>query len=327
MLTGRMTSEQRRLVEENMGLVGLHIRRHVRGLDQPTRQREWDDLFQEGCLGLALAATTYDRSKGIPFAAFALRRIQPAVHRALHRAFATVRLPDGKAAAKGVWNREQCKVVSLDFDAETRVPADRHHPENPETHETVGARIRHKYDEAVHRAARCTKATCRPRNATRGLSSVHDAVGLIDRLVEERLLVPNEEDRVSLRQISRETKASYARVTYTEKRLRDRIRSILALDPELAQLRLEARKGKAGVETEFDEEVMGRVASAVGARFAHLFQASPPERRGIMLLELLQLSGMEASRLARSLFDRSPEPAKSEFFARWAQDPLSIAKA
>ncbi len=88
-----MTDEQRGLVADNVGLVRVHLRRYVRPFGGPQRDREWEDLFQEGCLGLIRAATTYSASRGIPFAAYALPRIHNAVSRALHERFATVKIP------------------------------------------------------------------------------------------------------------------------------------------------------------------------------------------------------------------------------------------
>ena len=77
-----LTETQRRLVARNLGLVGLHLRRNVSNLAAPRRDREWDDLFQEGCLGLIQAAILFREDRGIAFAAFALPRIRNAVSRA-----------------------------------------------------------------------------------------------------------------------------------------------------------------------------------------------------------------------------------------------------
>ena len=297
----RMTARQRRLVADNLGLVRLHIRRQVRGLGRPTRDREWDDLFQEGCLGLALAACTHEPSKGVPFAAFALRRIQSAVNRALHRAFATVRVPDGERAGGG-----RCKVVSLDFDPDTRASANRHRPDGAVADETIGGRIRGKYDGAVRGAVEAVKSTgkCDRKQSA-----------LLDRLVGDRLLVPNEECRVSLRQMARDTQVSYARVAYTEKRLQEQIRSTLALDAELPQLRAEARRSDAGFDAEIDDDVRWRLAAAVTSRFARLYRAATPGQQGAMLLQLLQNRSLDAGHLAQSLFDRSAEAEKTKLLS------------
>ncbi len=97
-----LTDEQSRLVNENLGLVGVHLRRHVHDLTRPRRDREWEDLFQEGCLGLIDAARRYRPERGIPFAAFALPRIHNAVRRALSTKFATVYVPPQRPTRKSV---------------------------------------------------------------------------------------------------------------------------------------------------------------------------------------------------------------------------------
>lgn len=95
-----LTAEQRRLVAQNVGLVAVHLRRHAGDPTVPTRDREWEDLFQEGCLGLIRAATAYRKDRGVPFAVFALRRIHHAVSLALHHKFSTVVTPPPRTARR-----------------------------------------------------------------------------------------------------------------------------------------------------------------------------------------------------------------------------------
>ena len=66
-----LTSEQMRIVEENMGLVGKVIKDKVHGLGQAGTP-EYDDLFQTGCIGLCKAAAT---DKGGCFSTYAYRLI------------------------------------------------------------------------------------------------------------------------------------------------------------------------------------------------------------------------------------------------------------
>lgn len=95
-----LTNEQRGLVRDNMGLVGVHLRRNVVNLSHPKHKREWDDLFQEGCLGLIRAATAFRQERGIPFASFALPRIHNAVSRALQTKFDTIYSPPPRTRRK-----------------------------------------------------------------------------------------------------------------------------------------------------------------------------------------------------------------------------------
>ena len=66
-----MTNEQRKLVEDNMGLVGKVIKDKVHGIGQPGGY-SYDDLFQIGCIGLCKAAMT---DKGGCFSTYAYRLI------------------------------------------------------------------------------------------------------------------------------------------------------------------------------------------------------------------------------------------------------------
>ena len=52
-----MTNEQRKIVEDNMGLVGKVIKDKVHGIGH-SGVYSYDDLFQIGCIGLCKAART-----------------------------------------------------------------------------------------------------------------------------------------------------------------------------------------------------------------------------------------------------------------------------
>ncbi len=301
----RMTDEQRRLVEENMGLVGLHIRRHVGGLDRPTRDREWDDLFQEGCLGLVRAAKSFDAGKGVSFSAYAMRRIQAAVHQALGESFATVRVPVRARRGQGESAGRCGSVRTLEFDPPTRAAEARHHPCGVEHAETIGVRIREKYDHAV-------------REAVRGAESTGSS-DLLSRIVEERLLVPNTEQRVPLRQIAREQNSSYARTAYAEKRLRDDIRLTLTADPELDHLCREARRSEEGFDTPVDGPFKFKLDAMVRGRFRTMYRRAAPCHQASILAELLPGGGDETNELAERLFDRLSDHDKTAMFTRWTQ--------
>lgn len=67
----KLTEQQRRIVEDNMGLVGRVIKDKVHGLGQEGAFT-YDDLFQIGCIGLCKAAAT---DKGGCFSTYAYRLI------------------------------------------------------------------------------------------------------------------------------------------------------------------------------------------------------------------------------------------------------------
>lgn len=66
-----MTAEQKKLVENNMGLVGKVIKDKVHGIGQ-NGAYSYEDLFQIGCIGLCKAAVT---DKGGCFSTYAYRLI------------------------------------------------------------------------------------------------------------------------------------------------------------------------------------------------------------------------------------------------------------
>jgi RNA polymerase sigma factor (sigma-70 family) len=64
------------LVEANLGLVRVAARWAKRRLPSHV---EFHDLFQDGAVGLVEAATRYDADRGIPFPAFARKRVFGAI--------------------------------------------------------------------------------------------------------------------------------------------------------------------------------------------------------------------------------------------------------
>lgn len=67
----KLSADQQKLVEDNLGLVGKVIRDKVRGINQ-MGIFDYYDLFQIGCLGLCKAAAT---DRGGNFSTFAYRLI------------------------------------------------------------------------------------------------------------------------------------------------------------------------------------------------------------------------------------------------------------
>ena len=67
----QMNEDQKKLVEENLSLVGQTIARHIR-YNETICDMGSDDLYQEGCWALCRAAVTYDQTgRGTPFSAYA----------------------------------------------------------------------------------------------------------------------------------------------------------------------------------------------------------------------------------------------------------------
>lgn len=304
----RLTERQRRQVEENIGLVAVHLRRHIKGTAEATRDREREDLFQEGCLGLIQAVQTFRPQSGIPLPAYLLPRIHTAVSRALRGGFSTVRRPLYQPRRTAACEEtEYPTTVALDFDPQDRRPDPRHALERSSEEKgtgTIGERIRASYVRSVRRAAEESK---RARPA-RG-----DRAQLIDRLVEQRLLVPEAEARVSLHSLARQTRSSYARVAQCEKRILDRVRAELTDDAETQHLREEARRNAEGMETPIDARLEAELEQARIDRFIARLRAAPAERQGAVLLALIDAAGTCLETLARTLFASLPPRRHAEF--------------
>jgi len=298
-----LTQEQRRLVRENIGLVVVHMRRYVANLSQPRRDREWEDLFQEGCLGLMDAATRFRPERGIPFIAFALPRIHNAVSKALHAKFSTVHVPvkrtsgesDRGTTTSDTNSSERPGVYSLAEEMEEGlVAAAKSDPTKPPG-ETIGQRMREKYERAVQTASREIAG----KTSTRG-----DRDELVRILIEERLLVPHEESRRALRQIARDTKSSYARVAQCDRQLNDAVRRVLQSDPEFGVLKHRARADPMGCEVPVDEEIEHALVSAGADELTDRFRKADPQQRGRLLHTVLEASPGDMEDLLRRRFLR-----------------------
>lgn len=297
--TGSLTEEQARLVRDNVGLVAVHLkacRVRPRGSRQ---EREWDDLFQEGCLGLIRAARAYRESRGIPFAAFALLRIRQAVSEAIFSRCPLMRVPVGHRRSEEARSRRlaSSRIESVRFEsldalhakslgeddeaamedvprtkssihadvAEDVCVMDWHYAldESPgrateefsAVDDTVGARLRGR----LRRAARLALEEACERWCPRD-----DRRALVVRIVEERLMIPDEDRRAPLRQIARETASSISRVTQAEQGMRRCMKETLAQDDATQVLWRYARSHARGVDAPMTPALHDRLARAEG---------------------------------------------------------------
>lgn len=205
-----LTERQRKLVADNLGLVGVHLRRYVHGHGRLRREGRLDDLRQEGCLALVQAARSYDAGCGVAFAAYALRRIRNAVSRELGWNSRGGGGPAG-ARARGCACRRR---ALLEFDPPDPRSVDRHRPDGAHTgcaeDEDRGERLRERVRRALDAAAR--------RYLNRSRPQPEDAA-VVRGVVEDRLLVGDPEHRASLRQIASESGCPLARVARCERKL------------------------------------------------------------------------------------------------------------
>lgn len=70
-----VTSERKKMIEENIGLVHA-VANRFRG-----RGAEYDDLFQSGCIGLIKAVDHFDASRGFAFSTYAVPVIMGEIKR------------------------------------------------------------------------------------------------------------------------------------------------------------------------------------------------------------------------------------------------------
>lgn len=206
-----LDAERAELVRTHVPLVGLHLKRRVGAAFRDRSRRNWDDLFQEGCLGLIKAALRFDATAGIPFPAFALPRIRCAINKALE-ALDDIPEMDG-AALLSTAGRKSLRIHDpLPDDAGAEAAQREEH-------------LRERLESAVRQAAARLDV---PAPAASALS---DAGTRLRTLVTERFLTCHAEDRRSLRTIARETGATYACVARYARDLRDATRETLSADP------------------------------------------------------------------------------------------------
>lgn len=295
---GALSEEQKALVRDNLGLVAVHLRRFVPRDRRPHHRAEWRDLFQEGCLGLINAAISFDPGRNIAFPAYALPRIHHAVSLALRRGSTMIAIP--RHPPKKRRARQQHAQRSdpytpprvRNFASESGpygLRARQNRPADPPG-ETVGDRLRDKYDRAVRSAG---EAAARTRHAR------DDRRELVRKLVEDRLLVPQEEARKSMRQVARETGSSYARVAQCEKKLLDETRRTLDGDPEFAELRRLARHDPIGVHAIVDESIDRGLAERSAEEFMRQYRSAQPDQRMAMLSTLLEVAPRNMDDLMR----------------------------
>ena len=306
-----LTAEQSLLVRDNIGLVAVHLRRRVSNIAAPHRDRERDDLFQEGCLGLMQAARRFRRERGIPFAAFALPRIHNAVSKALRTKFSLIRCPTTRSVNESgadAFDRScdaspMPMVRSMSEEIERRIVAPLRDEKSTGRGETIGDRLRRKYEDAVEKAGRLAAG----KTSTRG-----DRADLVRILTRERFLVPHEEARRSLRQIGRDTRSSYARVAQCDKQIGESIRRTLDDDPEFRELRRRTRTNPLGCEMPIDDEVERALVTASTDEFARRFRCADPQRRARALQTLLETSRGDIESLVRSRFTQLSKPMRDQ---------------
>jgi len=288
-----LSHEQQRLVRENIGLVGVHLRTRVPTPAEPMRNREHDDLFQEGCLALARAAARYNPDTDGAFGAYALARIRGAVFTALHERFSLIRIPP-HALRK---HSNDVTVNSLENTAgvteDEIVAKGCHSTSHRHERKTVRHAIRERFERAIHLALIELKARkWRQRNP----------ITIMTRIAQERLLVDAGNEQTPLRQIGCDFGISSGRVSAYERQLLERVHDHFARDSLLPLLLAFARRDKAGTHALLDEDRCRQLQQARCDAFARTFTNLERPERTELVCHLIERSGTTIKEVAHNLF-------------------------
>jgi RNA polymerase sigma factor (sigma-70 family) len=290
-----LTPQQQELVRQHMGLVGVHLKTRVPTPWQPNRLREYEDLFQEGCMALARAAARYRPERHGVFAAYALPRIRSAVYKAIFEQFTVVRVPTRTLQHL----REQIA------DPRQRPP---HHvqefagsmektmvTEGDNMAETDSIRhvLRRRYEIAVRRALEQMRAKRWP---------VRDPSPIMQRIARERLLIDGEQERTPLRRIAREAGVSSGRANDYERHLVQAIQHILEADPQVQSLNRMAHEDSAGLDAPLDAARRERLRQDEVVAFLERFDAMEVSDRALAIYSMIEKSAQSLPEVARNLF-------------------------
>lgn len=290
-----LNEAQRALVEAHIGLVGLHMRNFVATPLHPMRQREYDDLFQEGCVALARAAASYDASRNGSFASYALLRVRGAIHTALHEYFATIRVPMRKVKQAARDRRTQSApalhiVQELSGVLAARLETSASSVEPTET-------IRHLVHARFEWAVELALTDLRQR-AWR----LRDPTPIMERLAAERLLISTECDRTSLRRIAAETGISSGRACEYEQLLIQTVGRYMADDIRVRLMLRWAKRDARGFNATLDARQQRMLSRADARRFLARFQQLEHIRKAEVVYALVAHSTDALEEVVRNLY-------------------------
>jgi len=298
-LLASLTPEQRARVNDNIGLVGLHIKNRVPTPDEPSKFREYDDLFQEGCIALVRAAVRFDPQTDGQFAAYALARIRGAIHSAIHEKFTIIHIPlralmklqqQDPDSEIEIIDPMKKPIVALHASVPVEVPigscSDR-------DDETVRHMIRRRFELAVSRAMEdLKKRKWRRRNPC----------AIMERIAAERLLISRDNAKTPLRQIARDAGVSPGRANSYEQLLLNTVREYFQNDPQVRVLVWLAKKDTFGFEAVVDEHRKDLLIRAEVDDFVERFKQMKPDNRAETLYSLVQQAIGEVEEVAANLY-------------------------
>lgn len=291
----RLTGEQRDLVAKHLGLVGVHLRTRVPTPHQPMRYREYDDLFQHGCVALARAAAKYRPHRDGPFAAYALPRIRGAVYNALHDLFTVVHVParaiyQAREQPVGALRRPPLHVQDITEDIAQNMIV-------MQTVDIEADTIRHAVHKRFEVAVRRSLDEMRTR-----VWRYRNPCEIMTRIVHERLLIDDERFRTPLRQIAREAGVSSGRACDYEKLIVNAVTDRLKEDPQMRVLIEMVQEDGAGWDATMDASRRRRLMQAELGEFEARFTAMEPSAQARLIYSLIERSSQCIPEVARNLF-------------------------
>jgi len=345
-----LTEAQRETVASNLGLVGMQINRMLFwGSRDASFPEYWEELFQEGCLGLIQAVQAYEPSSGMTFATYAIPRIHYAARMALRRYRETIRLPErlgrsqgGRTEDSGTTpatsplsrsRRMQPDSARASPSSKPPVPRVRSYQPNemdalpakgsdgvtgardsgtPDAGDcvTIGDMLRQKLEAAVDEVVERLGVSTKSRG-DRGV--------LARRVADQRLLVPEVEFRASLREIARETGSSYGRVAACEALLVNDVRRHLSDDAEFGLLMKASARRESGTVSAVDDELRRALRDGVTDRMAGVFGELPRKERADMLLAVLERAGVDADSLMRRHAEDLADAERAQLLTRMSR--------
>lgn len=315
-----LSREQQELVRQHIGLVGMHLRKRVPTRWQPTRDREYDDLFQEGCLALLRAAARYCPENDGPFAAFALPRIRGAVHIALFEYFQTIRVPlASQRAPSAGGDANRFETVSLPPPAliaedrtlaatrwQGRVPDQAARRERlARTSESESAAPADAGSESVrHHLRRCFEHALRGaiQDLAHGRLRVEGRLGALRRIADERILISEESARTPLRQLADLCGISSGRACEYERQLLDLAGELLTDDVRVPLLLDFAWSDPLGFDAPVDAATARELEQAGLQQFEARFASASRQVRAEQLLRLIEASNAVVEEVVRNLY-------------------------
>lgn len=296
-----LDARQRELVARHVGLVGVHLRTRVRVGRQPRREREYDDLFQAGCLGLIRAAQGWDPQLHGEFPPYALPRIRASIHTALYEGFSLVHVPIRvQKAAKNV----PVAVCIHDLPPEPVLACSGVGGGANGTSEEAGELVRHAIRGRFERAIGRAMVEMRARAWRR-----RNPCSIMARIAAERLAVPNESERTALRAIARDFGISSGRASDYERQLTAAVESHFRSDPHLPLLIQFAAGHPLGFDMPLQSWHRQQLAQAELNAFARQFETLDRTRRAEVLFSLIERTTPAMDEVARNLYRMVGEDA------------------